>query len=1039
MSNDEVRWCDNEKKNDRIDSTTSDNVNASYTFLSVYHINNNNIVNDDKCNNDDDQISVINIHKHRNIHIKRDSRHNYNFYDDYDNSTVSATRSTCQHHHSHPKHDQHQKHSSTYSRKYYQIVNVCFIIMLHVLCNFLVTSVNCDELMESVGARGHFTHTWAVHIPGGEDVAKLVAEDHGMIFRGRIIDDHYHMEHRSIAKRSISPAHHHQRRLNEDNRVVWSKQQTAKSRQKRDFTRLKPKSISKLLNDPKWSSMWYLNRGDGLDMNVVPAWREGITGKGVVVTILDDGLETDHPDLERNYDPEASWDVNSHDADPMPHYDMTDSNRHGTRCAGEVAATANNSLCAVGIAYSARVGGVRMLDGDVTDSVEAMSLGLNPQHIDIYSASWGPDDDGKTVDGPGEMATKAFIDGVTKGRGGKGSIFVWASGNGGREQDNCNCDGYTNSIWTLSISSATEFGDIPWYSEKCSSTLATTYSSGQQNEKQVVTTDLHHMCTSSHTGTSASAPLAAGIVALGLEANPNLTWRDMQHIVVRTANPANLGKSSNEWTVNGVGRKVSHSFGYGLMDAAAMVRLARVWETVPEQQRCEIHSPHLDKPIPPKRNVTFTLKVDHCKGVNFLEHVQARITLTTQRRGDIVIYLTSPSGTRTCLLTERVHDISRSGFGDWPFMTVHQWGEAPHGTWELEIHNKGRYMGQITQWNLIFYGTSDPPQRNDPPRYPSGNNKKTVNDFIHNSLENSQWGFITQDVAEMGSHSDVQRTVDDDLTSSACLHYSDNNKSFCLECAHQTFIFDGRCYNTCPERSFIVPEKISENIESKGLSVKKRRHAMNIDEFDSLDDIIGKTNRAISSSESSITPQKLCGSCHDVCLKCNGPTENDCLTCDSDYNQIIIGSRIICHRKSNDDENSNLLSTTTTMASEIVNDGNKSVLNSITNQLKNYSIEKIVLISSMIGILLMIISICIYLLYIKCDCDILSTVYGKTKQLLCRASVGNSTGAEREKYSYNIVEMEERSPLTTVIPDSQILHDVYHDDDDDEDSDISES
>jgi Subtilase family len=73
-------------------------------------------------------------------------------------------------------------------------------------------------------------------------------------------------------------------------------------------------------------------------------------------------------------------------------------------------------------------------------------------------------------------------------------------------------------------------GDIPWYSEKCSSTLATTYSSGQQNEKQVVTTDLHHMCTSSHTGTSASAPLAAGIVALALEANPSLTWRDMQHI-----------------------------------------------------------------------------------------------------------------------------------------------------------------------------------------------------------------------------------------------------------------------------------------------------------------------------------------------------------------------------------------------------------------------------------------------------------------------------------------------------------------------------
>lgn len=83
--------------------------------------------------------------------------------------------------------------------------------------------------------------------------------------------------------------------------------------------------------------------------------------------------------------------MNSHDDDPMPHYDMDDSNRHGTRCAGEVAATFNNSLCCTGIAHGASVGGVRMLDGDVTDAVEARSLSLNPQHIDIYSASWGPD------------------------------------------------------------------------------------------------------------------------------------------------------------------------------------------------------------------------------------------------------------------------------------------------------------------------------------------------------------------------------------------------------------------------------------------------------------------------------------------------------------------------------------------------------------------------------------------------------------------------------------------------------------------------
>ena len=122
--------------------------------------------------------------------------------------------------------------------------------------------------------------------------------------------------------------------------------------------------------------------------------------------------------------------------------------------------------CGVGIAFNASIGGVRMLDGIVTDQVEARAIGHNPNHVDIYSASWGPEDDGKTVDGPGKLAKRAFIDGIKKGRRGKGSIYVWASGNGGRRLDNCNCDGYTNSIYTLSISSATQNGAKPWYLEE---------------------------------------------------------------------------------------------------------------------------------------------------------------------------------------------------------------------------------------------------------------------------------------------------------------------------------------------------------------------------------------------------------------------------------------------------------------------------------------------------------------------------------------------------------------------------------------------
>ncbi|XP_029430367.1 furin-like [Rhinatrema bivittatum] len=482
--------------------------------------------------------------------------------------------------------------------------------------------------------------------------------------------------------------------------VQWLEQQVSKRRKKRDIL---PEPA-----DPKFPQQWYLRDLNQRDLNVKGAWAQGLTGKGVVVSILDDGIEQNHPDLQGNYDPDASYDVNDQDPDPQPRYTEMNDNRHGTRCAGEVAAVANNGICGVGVAYQAKIGGVRMLDGEVTDAVEARSLGLNPNHIHIYSASWGPEDDGKTVDGPARLAEEAFFRGVSQGRGGLGSIFVWASGNGGREHDSCNCDGYTNSIYTLSISSTTQYGNVPWYSEACSSTLATTYSSGNQNEKQIVTTDLRQKCTESHTGTSASAPLAAGIIALALEANKNLTWRDMQHLVVHTSKPAHL--NANDWITNGVGRKVSHSYGYGLLDAGAMVTLAKNWTTVGPQRKCVINI--LTEPKDISRHLEVRKAVAACAGmpnyISSLEHVQARLTLSYNRRGDLACYLISPMGTRSTLLAARPHDYSADGFNDWAFMTTHAWDEDPSGDWVLVIENtnEANNYGTLTQFDLVLYGTA---------------------------------------------------------------------------------------------------------------------------------------------------------------------------------------------------------------------------------------------------------------------------------------------------------------------------------------------
>jgi hypothetical protein len=296
-----------------------------------------------------------------------------------------------------------------------------------------------------------------------------------------------------------------------------------------------------------------------------------------------------------------------------------------------------------------------MLDGDLTDSIEASSLGWNNQHVDIYSASWGPSDNGEEVKGPGPLAKGALKQGVLKGRKGLGSIFVWAAGNGGRFNDSCACDGYVNSIYTISVSSTSERGERPWFSEDCASTLTTTFSSGdeRQGEKEITTTDIHHRCTAKHSGTSAAAPLAAGAIALTLEANPRLTWRDVMYLIVLTSRADAI--KSNKYLVNKRGLKVSPSFGFGLMDAGRMAYLAKGWINVPTMVSCSTFNSRFNiKTAQTSKSVSVTLKTDACANtineVNFIEQVEIIVTITAPVRGFLEIYLTSPMGTRSQIL-----------------------------------------------------------------------------------------------------------------------------------------------------------------------------------------------------------------------------------------------------------------------------------------------------------------------------------------------------------------------------------------------------
>jgi len=480
-------------------------------------------------------------------------------------------------------------------------------------------------------------------------------------------------------------------------------------------------------NDPYFSKQWYLNNTDGLDLNVRDAWRDGATGKGVKIAILDDGIDYLHPDLRDSYNADLSWDYSSNDPYPYPRWTDNGYNSHGTRCAGEIVSKADNGVCGVGVAPGAEIVGVRMLDQSfMTDSIEAKSMSHRFDQIDIYSASWGPTDDGKTVDGPRRKTLEAMAMGVTKGRGGKGSIYIWASGDGGANDD-CNCDGYASSIWTISINAVGIDGSTAVYDESCASTLATTFSNSKDPSVDgISTTDLYGGCTTKHSGTSAAAPEAAGVVALALGVNPALTWRDVQHLVVLTSKRRVLHDSLHLWKRNGVGLEFNHLFGFGILDAGSMVHAAKAWKNVPTRYFCvgadfgdESFSPSDRFQTSDDDSYIFDFKTDACKGtdneVNFLERAQLVLSIKSSRRGDLQINGTSPMGTETMVLNHRPNDDdSTDGFMSWPFTTSQLWGENPRGKWRISVRLNpngefGEQIGMLTNARLILYGTKEPP------------------------------------------------------------------------------------------------------------------------------------------------------------------------------------------------------------------------------------------------------------------------------------------------------------------------------------------
>lgn len=465
---------------------------------------------------------------------------------------------------------------------------------------------------------------------------------------------------------------------------------------------------TRLTSDPLSSQQWHLaNTGQGggtpgADANVSPAWEFVVGDAGQVIAIVDSGVEIGHEDLQPNVQPGLSWDYVLDLADPSG----DPSEAHGTACAGVAAARGGNSLGVTGVAPRAGLAGIRLL-GAETDLNESLAFSRNSTRISVYSNSWGPLDDGRRLQGPGPLALEAIRNATQEGRGGKGSIFVWAGGNGLQNLDNSNYDGYANLRQALAVSASTDRGEQAPYSEPGANILVNAPSNG--GASGITTTDRTGApgysatsYTSNFGGTSAAAPQVAGVAALMLQANADLSWRDVRWILARTA--VRNDPAHPDWTVNGAGLPVNHAHGFGRVDTLAAVTMSADFPGLgPERVARAQAKPGLAIPDNDPVGVSSTLHIGENFTVEFVD-----VTFSAPDHpywGDLEIVLTSPAGTRSVLAQRHPSGRGTAFYDNWRFGSTRHLGESSAGQWTLAVRDRwGQDTGTFGEWKLEIFG-----------------------------------------------------------------------------------------------------------------------------------------------------------------------------------------------------------------------------------------------------------------------------------------------------------------------------------------------
>lgn len=490
---------------------------------------------------------------------------------------------------------------------------------------------------------------------------------------------------------------------------------------------------------PLLSAQWHLvNTGQrgadnvpaktGEDINLAPVMAactsDACRGEGIRIVVVDDGLEIAHPELAANVASGASWNYESGTNNPTNFPSDLESG-HGTAVAGIVAARDSTSSDLRGVASRASLAGYALLNNNNSaNSADAMSR--NHVSVDISNNSWGPADNTGILNAAPLVWREAIDLGVSQGRAGKGVVYLWAAGNGGASGvDDSNYDGFANYKNVIAVSAVDAQGVRASYSEPganilvaapggeyCDSLAITTIDRvGNAGFNSSNTAGGVETANTSYTrcmnGTSSATPMVAGVVALMLQANPNLTWRDVRVLLARSARKNH--PASPEWTTNGAGHDIHPTFGFGVVDANAAIIAALGHATNLPALVSLAAAPN---PVPPNTpildnnstGVSSDITVTG-SNINSIEFVEVIVKTTHSYAGDLEITVTSPSGTERKLASQRICPGDCGNYNNWVFGVAQFLDEAANGTWTLEVKDlEAQDTGTLDSWSLRIHG-----------------------------------------------------------------------------------------------------------------------------------------------------------------------------------------------------------------------------------------------------------------------------------------------------------------------------------------------